>query len=77
MPVQTRSSKASSASSRGGGNLPYRTSSPETISSTLTPQQYLQRMLDFHQMDLQRLVICFNMPIIVIHIVFSRRYCIS
>lgn len=56
MPVQTRSSKASSASSRGGGNLPYRTSSPETISSTLTPQQYLQRMLDFHQMDLQRLV---------------------
>lgn len=56
MPVQTRSSKSSSASSRGGGNLPYRTSSPETISSTLTPQQYLQRMLDFHQMDLQSAV---------------------
>ena len=57
MPVQSRSSKSSS--SRGSGsNLPYihhstADASSHQLSSTLTPQQYLQRMLDLEQMDLQ------------------------
>ena len=54
MPVQSRTSKSSR-----GGNLPYIHSSPDSpthMSSTLTPQQYLQRMMDLHQMDLQSAV---------------------
>ena len=56
MPAQTRSS----ISARGGGvalaapsssSLPYMSSSH--FSPTLTPQQYLQRMFDLSQMDLQ------------------------
>ena len=56
MPVQSRTSKSSSSR---GGNLPYIHSSPDSpthMSSTLTPQQYLQRMMDLHQMDLQSAV---------------------
>ncbi|KAL7537568.1 hypothetical protein ACHAWF_005817 [Thalassiosira exigua] len=59
MPVHSRSSKSSAASSRGGGStspLPYIHSSADSsshLSSSLTPQQYLQRMTDLQQMDLQ------------------------
>jgi len=61
MPVQSRPSKSSSASRGGGGvgvgsSLPYIHSSADSsshLSSTLTPQQYLQRMTDLQQMDLQ------------------------
>jgi hypothetical protein len=57
MPVQSRSSSKIASSSRGGGNLylPH-SATEESHLSTLTPQQYLQRMLDFHQMDLQSAV---------------------
>ena len=51
MPVQSRPSK-----SGGGKSLPYIHSSGDTsahLSSTLTPQQYLQRMIDLQQMDIQ------------------------
>lgn len=69
MPVQSRPSSTTSSSrgrGRGGGGgvvgsastLPYisDTSSSQNLSSTLTPQQYLQRMLDLQQMDLQSAV---------------------
>lgn len=56
MPVQSRTSKSSSSSRGSGGGIPYIHSSGDTsshLSSTLTPQQYLQRMTDLQQMDLQ------------------------
>jgi len=56
MPVQSRPSKSSS--SRGGGgssSLPYMhaTDTSSHLSSALNPQQYLQRMTDLQQMDIQ------------------------
>ena len=57
MPAQMRPSISTSSSRVGGGSLggssslPYMSSSH--ISPTLTPQQYLQRMVDLQQMDLQ------------------------
>lgn len=59
MPVQSRPSKSASSSRGGGGgssSLPYRSSAADTsshLSSAFTPQQYLHRMLDIKQMDLQ------------------------
>lgn len=59
MPVHSRPSSKStggSSSSAGAGTspLPYRSSDATShLSSALTPQQYLQRMLDLQQMDLQ------------------------
>eukprot|EP00584_Thalassiosira_punctigera_P009080 CAMPEP_0172529574 /NCGR_PEP_ID=MMETSP1067-20121228/3627_1 /TAXON_ID=265564 ORGANISM="Thalassiosira punctigera, Strain Tpunct2005C2" /NCGR_SAMPLE_ID=MMETSP1067 /ASSEMBLY_ACC=CAM_ASM_000444 /LENGTH=171 /DNA_ID=CAMNT_0013313651 /DNA_START=115 /DNA_END=627 /DNA_ORIENTATION=+ len=59
MPVQSRPSKSSSSSRGGGGGssaLPYIHSSADSsshLTSMLTPQQYLQRMSDLQQMDLQ------------------------
>ena len=60
MPAQTRSSISARVGGVGGGiglvapsssSLPYMSSSH--LSPTLTPQQYLQRMVDLSQMDLQ------------------------
>ena len=57
MPAQMRPSISTSSSRVGGGSLggssslPYMSSSH--LSPTLTPQQYLQRMVDLQQMDLQ------------------------
>lgn len=60
MPVQSRPTKSSSTGPRGVGGgagpsaLPYlHTSADVSLSSALTPQQYLQRMSDLRQMDLQ------------------------
>lgn len=55
MPAHSRKSKSSSS---GGGSssssLPYtNTSADSALTSTLTPQLYLQRMTDLQQMDLQ------------------------
>mmetsp|Transcript_23817 Transcript_23817/g.50525 ORF Transcript_23817/g.50525 Transcript_23817/m.50525 type:complete len:290 (+) Transcript_23817:144-1013(+) len=61
MPLQSRPSKSSSSArgvsgGSGSSSLPYIHSSADSsahLSSTLTPQQYLQRMTDLQQMDLQ------------------------
>lgn len=58
MPVHSRPSKSSSSSRGSGGgssSLPYMhaTDTSSHLSSTLSPQQYLQRMTDLQQMDLQ------------------------
>lgn len=56
MPAHSRKSKSSSS---GGGSsssssLPYTNASADSnLTSTLTPQLYLQRMTDLQQMDLQ------------------------
>ena len=60
MPTQSRKSKSTSSGAGGGGSssssLPYINASSDSAShltSTLTPQLYLQRMTDLQQMDLQ------------------------
>lgn len=60
MPTHSRKSKSMSSGAGGGGSssssLPYINASSDSAShltSTLTPQLYLQRMTDLQQMDLQ------------------------
>lgn len=59
MPAHSRKSSTKSSSSGGLGpssSLPYVNASADTsshLTSTLTPQLYLQRMTDLQQMDLQ------------------------
>ncbi|KAL7453987.1 hypothetical protein ACHAWC_007723 [Mediolabrus comicus] len=60
MPTHSRKSKSASSGAGGGGSssssLPYINASSDSAShltSTLTPQLYLQRMTDLQQMDLQ------------------------
>lgn len=60
MPTHSRKSKSTSSGAGGGGSssssLPYINASSDSAShltSTLTPQLYLQRMTDLQQMDLQ------------------------
>jgi hypothetical protein len=60
MPTHSRKSKSTSSGAVGGGSssssLPYINASSDSAShltSTLTPQLYLQRMTDLQQMDLQ------------------------
>lgn len=56
MPVQSRPTVSTSSSRVGGGSLRGSSSLPYSssqLSPTLTPQQYLQRMVDMQQMDLQ------------------------
>ena len=49
--ISTSSSRVGGGSLGGSSSLPYMSSSH--LSPTLTPQQYLQRMVDLQQMDLQ------------------------
>eukprot|EP01082_Thalassiosira_pseudonana_P003795 g3275.t1.1.5e174189 g3275 g3275.t1 contig12:1758046-1758929(+) len=61
MPAQSRPSKSTSTAPKrttiavpsGNSTAPLSANSPSHLSSTLTPQQYLSRMTDLQQMDLQ------------------------
>jgi len=55
MPAHSRKSKSSSVGgASSSSSLPYtNASSDSNLTSTLTPQMYLQRMTDLQQMDLQ------------------------
>ncbi|KAL9183920.1 hypothetical protein ACHAXT_004776 [Thalassiosira profunda] len=55
-PENPKMQRPTKASSRGTSPLPYLGDASSHLSATLTPQQYLQRMTDLQQMDLQSAV---------------------